>query len=316
VSLCAIVAFLALQPLTRTTCFAILPEQFEAFDSVAFTADGKTLGAASSSAIHLWETATWKLRTVLPYGGKALTFSRDGRSAAIASAGAAYIIDAATGARRLTITPRDGRIHAIALAPDGRTLAAGEDHGAYLVDAHSGRVVAELDAAKYAVHALAFSPDGGRLAVGAFSGSIALWDVGARKRLALLTRHAFVNRLAFSADGTKLASGAFDRSIRVWDVATSRPLLDVSASNRLGPFEVALSPEGKKLATVFGKTLALWDAATGAEMRTLRVGGTCSATFSPDGRLLAAGLEGGVVVWRLSSENLPVREWKLSSVDR
>jgi RNA polymerase sigma factor (sigma-70 family) len=65
---------------------------------------------------------------------------------------------------------------------------------------------------------------------------------------------------------------------------------------------IVWSPDGKKIASMGGhstaRRLCLWDAETGRELYDLPArGGVASATFSRDGKLLAAAEARGVVIW-------------------
>src|SRR5687768_9089299 len=58
--------------------------------------------------------------------------------------------------------------------------------------------------------------------------------------------------LAFSRDGKLLATGNSDRTARLWDTATGREVVRFQGS-RLGQIgRVALSPDGRTLATLEG----------------------------------------------------------------
>ncbi|HJZ54283.1 MAG TPA: sigma-70 family RNA polymerase sigma factor, partial [Gemmataceae bacterium] len=93
-------------------------------------------------------------------------------------------------------------------------------------------------------------------------------------------------------DGKTVASGSTDGTIRFWDVATGKEL------RRFPGKQIALSPDGKTWASwsfcwhsdrLDGK-IRLWDLATGEQLRVFtRSSGTWVVTFSPDGKVLAAG---------------------------
>src|SRR5207253_113402 len=80
-------------------------------------------------------------------------------------------------------------------------------------------------------------------------------------------------------------------------------------------YAVAYSPDGRYVVTAsFDKTLKLWDAATGAEIKTF--GGQAghqnlvlAATFSPDGRLIASGASDNTAkIWDVPLKT-PLREF-------
>jgi RNA polymerase sigma factor (sigma-70 family) len=120
-----------------------------------------------------------------------------------------------------------------------------------------------------------------------------------------------VNVVAFLPDGKHLLSGGQDGTARLWDLATGREVRRFSKPRaaapgppafRFGGFAVALSPDGRALATCDGlEEVTLWDVATGKETRAIRLAGMEGATalvFAPDGKTLA-GLAPGpeIVLW-------------------
>ena len=137
---------------------------------------------------------------------------------------------------------------------------------------------------------MAFAPDGRSIAVSA-SHDNAIWfyDPGTGKAVRQLKGHTgAVFAAIYSKDGTRLASGSADGTARLWDLATG---------GVLGTFEhgkpvvdVALSGDGKLLATKTAQKVFLWDIATRKSIHQFEMqsADVRSLAFSPDSKLLAS----------------------------
>jgi len=113
----------------------------------------------------------------------------------------------------------------------------------------------------------------------------------------------------FNGDGTRLATRSQDDEMRVWATGTGQTLVTIHAPTPQGggfgnpPATVfAFSRDGRRLASIFGSRIALWDAVTGrglanweSEQENIQ-----SLAFSPDGTRLYS-LVSGVRVWDGSS---------------
>jgi RNA polymerase sigma factor (sigma-70 family) len=104
--------------------------------------------------------------------------------------------------------------------------------------------------------------------------------------------------VAFTPDGRQLITAADDGSVRVWDLAGGKELLTIrAAEHRVSA--LAISPDGKVLATADGKAVRLWDAKSGREFRKI----PCEQdhqtqgplVFSSDGTTLAAVARDGSI---------------------
>ena len=138
-----------------------------------------------------------------------------------------------------------------------------------------------------------FSPDGKILATGS-GNDVQLWSLPDLKPLATPLRgHQWtINGLAFSPDGALLASMGRGFDIRLWEVTTGRPRSEFpfnTSGNNLR--NAAFSRDCRTLASGVGKSLALWNVATGKVV--LRIGGEyrflAAPMFSPDGNTLVIG---------------------------
>jgi WD40 repeat protein len=111
-----------------------------------------------------------------------------------------------------------------------------------------------------------------------------------------------VVRVIFSPDGKTLVSAGSDDTVRFWDVADHAqrraPLLD----GFVGAPAIALSPDGRTLATGSGNALRLWDMAHVTPLGpTVFLDGfetIYAVAFSPDGKTLAtADHNGRTYLW-------------------
>jgi len=206
-------------------------------------------------------------------------------------------------------------IRCLAFSPDGRLLAAGGMNRENkvvieLIQTATQRPVAELtDAGEESYggadgpRCVVFSGDSKTLAVATHRG-VKLWDVAERKELASLLGYGQGDRMkyskgtqsvAFSPDGKLLATCP---PLEVWDTAGRR----VKWEAKVYGGGVAFSPDGKLVVTAeYHNRVHLWNAATGKQLAEVhgQMGPLRVAAFSPDGKLLAVGGEGGVRLWEI-----------------
>lgn len=131
---------------------------------------------------------------------------------------------------------------------------------------------------------------------------------------------------AYLPDGKSIVTAGKDQTVRLWDQATGReirrfdrgpmeppPVIKMGQPNvlrmsRMGNvdqgFPIALSKDGRTLASSNGERVLLWDVATGKRLREFKTGHPTISTvqFANDGKTLATlGAEGVIHIWDLET---------------
>jgi WD40 repeat protein/tRNA A-37 threonylcarbamoyl transferase component Bud32 len=158
--------------------------------------------------------------------------------------------------------------HALALSPDAGTVAVGVERGIQLIDTRSGAVRTAAGALDGAPSWLVFSPDGETVVSTSLDGTVALWDAESATLGETLRGHSgAVEQPVFSPDGQTLYTVSHDGTAIAWDIGGERGL------GRRFTFTHDRAPDPGG-----------YDGHPGS--------------FSPDGRLLALGLnEQGIRLW-------------------
>ena len=326
------------RPTLRRTLHGLRPFP----QAVEYSPDGALLAVEAAGGVQLWDATSGRAIPLQP----ALTqvqrpvFRPDGKVLALVGASAsgretARLVDVGTG-KLLEHQPK-GSLAAgygfdLAFSPDGTVLAVSHPDGIALYNASTGEALRSFAGAS---QAMAFSPDGSLLATAAFGGAdvrtVSVHEVGTGtlRRAFTWTRpkpasagtapvSASVSpfQLAFGVDGSHLMLRDLGKDVAVaqWDI-TSGALV---AQNSFGPSVsttegiIAVSKDGRLLASRDADGVQLWDAVSGAalggRLPAPTVGGMISATFtasfSPDGSTLAVGADDGSLrLW--STNELP-----------
>ena len=309
-----------------------LPSDTNGTDGLAFSPDGKRLGAASlDRTVRLWnltsgqEILTFREHSQ-PLAADGLAFYADGqRLISVSVDGVVKVWDAATGetvstqvASRSQTVPQQWWLWCATFSSDGRWLVLGGEDGIVKVyQTEPWKEVRVLEAHDSLVLYLALSSDGRRLASAGEDGTLKVWDVTTGHEAILLDIHSRkTTSLAFSPDGHRLASGSADNTVMVSDGTPGEPpgLTGRHAgeaitwtAHRHKVVAVDFSPDSQRLVSAgWDRTVKVWDLDSGergVSVPRLLLSvpglpdGLTGVTFSPDGnRFAAASLDGTITV--------------------
>lgn len=300
---------------------------------VAFSGDGNTLAAGIETWICIWRLPDY--RSSKWDSGQRLSFlslSKDGSLLASASNSTITVWGTASGDRKHTLLHPDedqGSITCLVVSSDARFVASASttSNDVIVWDTEAGKAPMRLRGHRGEVQGVTFSGDDEFIGSASDDGSIRIWKApwsGAPRCLERATagRGLPMLSLSFSPSQRHVAASSIDSSIKIWDFPDTfsqqdddveENLID-SAEDQTRPhtnavLRITLSPDGGRIASASSDGhICLWDAATGALLRTFRGHSRVvrSVMFSPDGQsLVSSSYDRTCRIWSINKKEEP-----------
>lgn len=190
----------------------------------------------------------------------------------------------------------DNYVVDLAWSPDGQSIAVAGGEGAVaLVSGVGGKLAAKtLGEHGMGAIAIAWQPGGNVIASSGQDSAVVLWDASSGASIKRIRPGmGWTEHIAFAADGKTLAT-ATGKSLALWDAAGEKVhSFEPVAANIAA---IAWDKPGREIAAASSGAVCVFKAEPGYPMRKHSWPAAClTAAFSPNGRVLASGMQDGTV---------------------
>ena len=256
----------------------------------SFSPDGSRFATAATDRIaRVWDASTGApISPVLHHEETVTGVSFDGRSR-LATTTTGGIVRVWQLDRRPPPIVHESVQH-VEFHPDGRRLLTASDREIRVWDL-GGSPLITVPLRSQIYHST-FSPDGRHIVTASEDGQARLWDVESGRAIFAFSHERRVKHASFRPDGSWLATAGAARiagaEVSVWDLATREKLFSLPHESQ-PPDRAVFSPDGTKLLTSGMGTASIWDVASRRRLDKFHFDDdVTTASFSPDGRLVAA----------------------------
>lgn len=285
--------------------------------AIAVRPDGRVLaGSSEDSEMLFWDLRTGKSLSSwrCPFMTSGIAFSPDGQQMAVSGNNRSVEIrNTETGETLHTWRNLKGVVMKLEFHPNGRLLAGGSGATTvHLFDTETGEQLLDIRGHESPVVDVGFRPGTHLIASAEQNGIIKEWDFRSEPETNLTVESHWVPDVCFSRRGDllALASGIpWERDqpgqIEILNARTGEAVA-ILKGHQGGVFGVSLREDGRQLASAGadGKVI-LWDIDSGTEIHSFETDATVtSVILSEDGRIVAAGIQGGVRVWDVTERQL------------
>lgn len=295
--------------LNSGSSFSIKDPSGYACRSLALDPKGEYLAMILGSSLALWNIhkRCWEAPLEGPsHGLGSVIFDPKGVYLVSASSERSYLKLWEFPSRRLVDQITDDGL-SLAFGANGKYLASARLTGIGLWNVEHGRLQLNRSIGNYIGFVnIAFDPKGKYLAHRNIdrsgSGTVRLWEIAGEKCQVLEGHSQEVMSVTFDAKGECLASGSLDGTVRIWSVGNRYS----ASTDKYDCGLMCLDEKGEYMATA-GKTVCIWELATGLIKQTLKIDNLKCMAFTESGKYLVVGSSDFV------RKKLLLRRWEVAN---
>jgi hypothetical protein len=299
-------------------------------NALTYTPDGKNLVIGGHHELTVWDIANAKLvkriytraerayaLVFLPDGKLAVAGGRPGQEGDVRlfdinAAGKMdkdiAILDGVNDPKVMVkqLLDVDDSVLCLAVSPDGKKIASGGcDRTVRVWNLADGKLEQSIENHADWVLGVVFAPDGKHLLTCSRDKTAKVWDLSTKESVLTFPEHQNpVFGVGVTADSKAGFSVGTDKQLRMWNATGEGKQIKVLGNH--GDEILKLVQHAKEpvmVTTSADKTVKVWNATSGASMKTLAglTDHVFAAAISPDGKQVAAGAyDGEIRIWNIA----------------
>ena len=203
-------------------------------------------------------------------------------------------MDRITGVQTSILSGHIAQVGSLVFSPDGISLVSGSnDKTIKLWDIQTGGVVRTFQYHSDWVRSISISADFTMIASGSNDNTICLWIIQTGEHHCVIQQQDWVDHVIFSPTDPQHLMSVSGGKVQQWDINGHQINPTYDGSN------ISFSPDGTQFVLCQGKTIVIQNTSSGVIVAKFHVtkSRTSHCCLSPDGRLIAAAVDGIAYVW-------------------
>ncbi|MCC3530880.1 MAG: AAA-like domain-containing protein [Microcoleus sp. PH2017_22_RUC_O_B] len=269
--------------------------------------------ALEQAVYSLLERRRWQIQaTNLAFA----SFSPDSQTLATATDRNDIKLWQINGTLQATLTGHTDKIISALFNPSGQIVVSASDDKTVKIWQSNGKLIHDLTGHSTKLTSICLSPDGKIIVSASADGTVKLWHMNGQELSNFKVDKGWITSLSFSPDGQILAAGATDGTVKLWsltevvqklqkqqsiETSSDIKLLRILQFDRDRIVSASFSPNGAMLAAASaGGTVRTWSK-DGTPLSILKhTSGLTNINFSPDSQMLLS-----------ASRDQMLRLWKI-----